>query len=656
MPAGVEGGASRGYLQTSVCGVCGIVQVGGEPRLVTSSDVLDRMTDAMTHRGPNDRGTHLAKGAALGVRRLSIVDVDGGHQPFANEDGSIWAVQNGELYNHADLRRTLQADGHRFASRCDTEVLPHLYERYGSGFPTQLRGMFGAAVWDKKRRRAVVARDRLGIKPMYYSQVDDLVVFASELKSILASGLIDAELDYEAIDVFLTFGFFAREQTPLRGVRKLLPGQCLIVDPGGVFIEQYWTYPEPVRASERIGPDEYAEGLLEQLERSVRLRLMSDVPLGAMLSGGLDSSLIVALMARNMTEPVKTFSVGFIEDGDGNELADARFVASEYGTEHRELELSLASDAVDLDELVWHLDEPMSDLSALGFYALSQLASKHVTVALSGQGADELLAGYRKHQAAALVGHWRRLPAPVGRVGSAVALKGPARFRRAARTLAAGSPAERLIAMSGRVDSAQRLSLYRGPLADLDGLAARRAVASIANGLPDDPLPATLFIDAQLALPDDMLHYFDRMSMAHSLEVRVPFLDHEVVEYCARIPSNLKVRRLNRKFILKHAARGIVPDSTIDKRKLGFFRSATDAWLRAQIGRASSQYLLGHDPCYADFVDRTEIERLAAAQAGGDASNSHLLLAVLMLEVWLSTYLPRAMGIRPQREQILVAR
>lgn len=368
---------------------------------------LDRMTDVMTHRGPNDRGTYLADGVALGVRRLSIVDVEGGHQPFGSEDGRIWAIQNGELYNHGRIRADLERRGHRFASRCDTEIIPHLYEEVGPAFPERLRGMFGLAVWDERNRRAVLARDRLGIKPLYYAVAGDVVVFASELKSVLASGLVGTELDYDAIDAFLSLGFVPGPLTPLAGIRKLMPGHRLVVDAAGVREEPFWSYPPPAPAEMTL--EDAAERLLAELEESVRLRLMSDVPLGAMLSGGLDSSLIVALMARHMNEPVKTFSIGFAEAGSANELADARLVARTFGSDHHELELSFADDSVDLAELVWHLDEPLADLSSLGFLALSELAAKHVTVALSGQGADELLGGYRKHRAAAIVGAWRRL-------------------------------------------------------------------------------------------------------------------------------------------------------------------------------------------------------------------------------------------------------
>jgi asparagine synthase (glutamine-hydrolysing) len=642
----------------SVCGICGVVQIGGEPRPVVAPNVLDRMTDVMTHRGPDDRGTYAAPGIALGVRRLSIVDVAGGHQPFGNEDGSVWAIQNGELYNHASLREGLVSAGHRFTSRCDTEILPHLYERHGARFAEQLRGKFGLAVWDGRERRAVIARDRLGIKPVYYARSGDLLVFASELKSLLASGLVDAALDYEAIDAYLTFGFVPGPRTPLAGVSKLLPGHRLIVEGDRVRSERYWAYPEPRPGPAALGADYYGRRLMEELDEAVRLRLMSDVPLGAMLSGGIDSSLIVACMARHMTEPVKTFSIGFAEAGETNELADARLVASAFGTEHHELELSFAEQAVDLAELTWYLDEPLADLSALGFLALCELATKHVTVALSGQGADELLGGYLKHQAAVLCALWGRLPGPVRAVGAAAVPLARGRVRRAARTLAARDPASRLVAMSSKLGDDLRAQLVRGPLAELDGYAGLRAVRALLDGVPDRPLGTTLYLDGQLALVDDMLHYFDRASMAHSLEVRVPFLDHHLVEFAATIPDELKVRRLTTKYVLKRAARGVLPDAIIDKPKLGFFREEVDAWFRTQTRGAISDYLLGPSPRYAEMLDRRTVERLVRAHAAGtDATNPHLLLAILMLEVWLSTYLSRALpGREAPREHIVVAR
>jgi asparagine synthase (glutamine-hydrolysing) len=611
-----------------MCGICGAIQISGDPRVPLRPGVLDRMTDAMIHRGPNDRGTHVAPGVALGARRLSIVDVEGGHQPFANEDGTVVGIQNGELYNHDELRRNLQAWGHSFRSRCDTEILPHLYEHYGPRLTDQLRGKFGLAVWDAERRSGVIARDRLGVKPIYYAIAGDLLLFASELKSLLASGLVRPDLDYEAIDAYLTLGFVPAPRTPLVQVRKLLPGERIVVQDEAVKLERYWRYPEPSGDhAPRRDVREHAEDLLEVLDEAVRLRLMSDVPLGAMLSGGLDSSLIVALMARHTPGSVKTFSVGFAEAGADNELAVARRVASLFGTDHHEVELSLFDESVDLPELAWHLDEPVADLSALGFLALSKLTAETVTVALSGQGADELLGGYSRHRNAAIGGSLDRLPRRLQEVLLAAGSRGPGRTRGVAAVLRSRDAVSRQLAAFSGVGAAR----------PSDGGAAARAIAERLPARRHDPLATMLFLDGQLGLVDDMLHYFDRTSMARSLEVRVPFLDHRVVEHCARIPSRLKVRNLTTKYLLKEAARGLLPDEIIDRKKVGFFNSAVDAWFAGQVHGLTSDYLLSPAPAYAEFVERDHVARLVAA-GGGRA-----LLPVLMLEVWLREFLPRAM-------------
>ena len=389
------------------------------------------MVDLMRHRGPDDRGTHVAPGIALAARRLSIVDVAGGHQPLANEDGRVWAVQNGELYNHEELRDLLADEGHRFTSRCDTEVLPHLYERYGRSVPVHLRGKFAVAIWDETRRRGLIARDRLGVKPLYYARAGDVLVFASELKSVLASGLVEPRLDLAAISAYMRLGYVPAPQTPLLGVEKLLPGHEIVIEDGAMSIACYWRYPVPAEDPRQLREEEYAEGLLEQLDTAVNLRLMSDVPLGAMLSGGLDSSLIVALMARRLEKPVKTFAVGFV-DSSVNELPEAQTVADALGTEHHTLELSMKSPALDLENLVWHLDEPLADLSAIGFGELSRLAAQEVTVALSGQGADELLGGYSRYVSASLAGTLGRLPRPIRALARFSLAVGPPRARRLA--------------------------------------------------------------------------------------------------------------------------------------------------------------------------------------------------------------------------------
>lgn len=621
-----------------MCGICGVVQLGtGARRPVISASALDAMTDIMVHRGPSDRGTYLADGIALGVRRLSIVDVEGGHQPVANEDGSVVAIQNGELYNHRDIRGRLS--GHALLTHCDTEILPHLYEEHDARFPEHLRGMFAIAVWDRRRRRLVLARDRLGIKPLYYAVVGDVLVFASELKSLLASGLVDPSIDSGAVDAYLTLGYFPTPLTPLLGVHKLPPGHRLIAQ-DGVTVSPFWTYPQA--EPEEMTLDEAAERLLAKLDESVTLRLMSDVPLGAMLSGGLDSSLIVALMARRMNQPVKTFSVGFTED-PRNELTAARSVAKQLETEHHELELSITKDAVPLEELAWYLDEPLADLSALGFYTLCELAARHVTVALTGQGADELFGGYAAHRNAGIVASARRIPGG-RRAAGLLAAYGPPRARRGARIIAAPNATERFLIQQGLAADDLKRALYNDKLGAVPGATSREIVARHLNGIPDDPLRISLHLHAQLALVDDMLHYFDRTSMAHSLEVRVPFLDHELVELAATIPQRFKVRRRMTKIVLKEAARGLLPDSVIDQQKVGFFNAAMSQWIAARGRRELELRFLEGDPACAELFDRHELSRLVGENGRTEGAHSRLLIALLMLELWLATVLPRALA------------
>jgi asparagine synthase (glutamine-hydrolysing) len=621
-----------------VCGICGIVQITGSPRSVIETHILERMTDRMRHRGPDDRGTFEAPGVAFGVRRLSIVDVAGGHQPVSDESQRIWAIQNGELYNHERIRMSLVDRGHQLRSRCDTEILPHLYEEVGDRLPQELHGKFALAAWDCTRRRGLIARDRLGVKPLYYSVVDDLLVFASELKSLLASGLVDTTLDIEAIDVFLTLGYFPGPRTPLANVRKLLPGHRLVVD-GGVQDEQYWAYPQPA-PEPRLEAREAADRLLSVLEEAVRDRLMSDVPIGAMLSGGLDSSLIVALMARNMTAPVKTFSVGFAEAADTNELPYARQVASALGTEHHEVELSVHDELTPLEDLVWALDEPVADLSAIGFEAISSLASTEVTVALSGQGADELFGGYPRYVRAAVVERSRRVPRTLVRVGARSIAPIGDRWARFANALLAPDPAARYLALRAPCVNADiRRSLAREPIGTTHR-SALEAVAAYTDGLADNPLDATQFLDAQLGLVDDMLHYFDRMSMTHSLEVRVPFLDHRLVEFAALLPGRLRVGpRLETKVVLRRAAVGLVPGFVLDRPKVGFFSSMVGNWLASQLDRHAPRYLLGADTRIAELVNSAVIREMVKSPS----SHAEGLYALLVLEVWLSSFLPRAL-------------
>jgi asparagine synthase (glutamine-hydrolysing) len=630
-----------------MCGITGAFRISGGEAPPLPSHVLRRMTDQIDYRGPDDAGFVSGDGCSLGARRLSIIDVEGGHQPFSNENGRIWAAQNGEIYNHELLRAELERRGHRLRSRCDTEVLPHLYEEHGPELTDRLRGMFAVAVWDQERRRGVLIRDRLGIKPLYYAVIGDIVVFGSELKCLIASGLVGDGLDPEAVAAYLTLGFVPSPLTPLREVRKLNPGERLVIEDGRVRLERWWRYPAPDPEPREMSVTEWSGLLLGRLEESVRMRLMSDVPLGAMLSGGLDSSLIVALMARMMDRPVETFAVGFA--GEDSELPDARRVAEFCGAEHHELEVSLASDPDTMSRLIWHLDEPLADLSSLGFLALSELASRHVTVALSGQGADELFGGYRKHRVASLAEHWGRMPRSLRAAAAAAMRRGPGRAGRLAEALESPDPVARLLASSGLVHPDLRGGLFDGALADHEGAARRIAEGHLGEAPGAAPLEAALYLDARLGLVDDMLTYFDRASMACSLEVRVPFLDHELVELCARVPTDVKVRRLQGKHVLREAARGLVPDFVLQKRKRGFFNEAVGAWIGARDGEIVDRVLLGSSPAYEQVVDPAVVREAVGSWRAGNSRQAPLLLSLVMLELWLGDYLPRAFSLAGDR-------
>ena len=626
-----------------MCGIAGAFALDGRSGRPLERHVLQRMTEVIKHRGPDDAGLVLGDGVALGARRLSIIDVAGGHQPLSDERGLVWGAQNGEIYNHDQLRDELTGSGHAFRSRCDTEVLPHLYEEHGPALCERLHGKYAIAVWDAGARNGLLARDRLGVKPLYYAVKDGLVLFGSELKCLIASGLVSDTLDPEAIAAYLTLGSIPGPMTPLREVRKVMPGERLLVGDGELRRERYWRYPVP-QPDTTLDEREWTERVLAGLDDAVGRRLMSDVPLGAMLSGGLDSSLIVALMARRTREPVKTFAIGFRGVGDVSELGDARRVSEALGTEHHEIELPLSTGREALEHLAWHMDEPVRSLSAFGFLALSELAASEVTVALSGQGADELFAGYRKHLVMSFAGAWSRVPGPMRALAAAVARRGPGDVPRLAEALQAPDPVTRLLASSGLMRPEVRSELFAGALAEHADAARQAASRHMDGALLASPLAAGLFLDAQLGLVDDMLHYFDRVSMAHSLEVRVPFLDHQLVELAACIPDRLKVQGRDTKHVLRAAARGLVPDFVLAKPKLGFFAASTSHWLEADGGSLVDEVLLAPDARCGELIQPALLTRVIREWREG-ADHTQFLLAVLLLELWLSSYLPRAFDV-----------
>ena len=620
-----------------MCGICGVASADVR-RVPIEQATLAWMTDVIEHRGPDDDGHRRAPGVALGMRRLSVIDPAHSPQPVTNEDDSVWTVFNGEIYNYAGLRNTLTGHGHRFATNGDTETIVHLYEDHGPRFVEHLRGMFAIAVWDARRKRLVLARDRMGVKPLYVAEGPFGIAFASEVKSLIAGGLVEPRLDPVAAELFMAHGFVPGPRTLFAGVRKLDPATYLVWEEGGLVAEeQYWTPWDapPERWGTSWAADQ--EQLLSLLRDAVVSRMVSDVPLGVMLSGGLDSSLITALMAEHSTRPVKTFSIGFAEDGAANELADARRVTERLGTEHYELTTSAVDHPQLLDEALWHMEEPVADLSGLGFLLLSRLARESVTVALSGQGADELLGGYRKHQIAYGANVMARVPAPVrgltrtaGRVASANSTTA-----RGLEALATGDPVKRLLAMSRILQASERretfMDSFLSPAADCQIRASVERLLS-ARGL--SPLGETLHLDTRLALVDNMLLYFDKMSMAASLEVRVPFMDQDLVSFCYILPDARRVWRGRRKELLKRASRGLVDDAIIDKKKRGFFHAALGTWLQVHRETMFRDTLLDARARERGIYRTDSIAPLIESAGEGGKKLDQRLFSLLLLEKW----------------------
>jgi asparagine synthase (glutamine-hydrolysing) len=619
-----------------MCGIAGIAAT--DPRqLPLSAEALTAMTDAIVHRGPDDEGTLLEPGVGLGMRRLSIIDVAGSPQPIANETGDVQAVFNGEIYNFAALRQELSQRGHELATGGDGEVIVHLYEELGPRFVERLRGMFAIALWDRQRRRLVLARDRMGVKPLYYAELPQGLAFASEVKSLIAGGLVEPALDPVGAELFMAWGFVPGPRTLFAGVGKLAPASTLVFEDGRVVARrEYWSpWSEGTPASGSLREDR--ERLLELVRDATQREMVSDVPLGVMLSGGLDSSLLAALMSESGGGRIKTFSIGFAEDADANELAEARSVASRLGTEHHELETSALDHPDLLDRTLAHVEEPIADLSGVGFMLLSRLARETVTVALSGQGADELLGGYRKHQIAWAAGVAGRVPGARPLLSAAAGLRPEeSTFARGMRSLATGDPVARMLAMSRVVQPRERAATFTPDF--LQSSAEDEIAASIGQhtgGRDLSVLGETLYLDSKVLLVDNMLLYFDKASMAESLEVRVPFLDQDVVSFCCSLPDNRRVRLGNRKALLKQAARGLVDDAIIDRPKRGFFHSALGTWLEVQREDLLTETLCDERTRERGLFREEEVERLLA-HAGGDGKKaSQRLFCLFLLERWM---------------------
>jgi asparagine synthase (glutamine-hydrolysing) len=612
-----------------MCGICGLVALDGS---AVDATPLAAMNETLRHRGPDSEGSLVDGPVALAARRLSIIDLEGGDQPIGNEDGSVQVVQNGEIYNYRELRASLERRGHSFSTRSDTEVLVHLYEERGATFVTELRGMFAIALWDSKQRRLILARDRFGIKPLYYRVEGRVLSFASELKA-----LPRGEVDLDALEAFLAFNSIPAPLSIWRGTSKLPAGHVLVWDePGEPRIERF-ARPAPVAAEDLRGGEqaELAEELRARLRDSVRAHLIADVPVGVLLSGGVDSGALAALAALESSERVQTFSIGF-EESSFNELADARAVAERYDTDHHEL--MLRPDATELlPKLAAAFDEPFADSSALPTYLVSELASRHVKVALSGEGGDELFGGYYTYVADQLA---PRLAGVAGVVRPLVealpSSSGRASFDYKAKRFVRGAhlpPLERHHAWKEIFTPEARAELLgpnrRGTADPLESYRARYAETEGA-----DPLARLQDVDFGVYLVDDLLVKTDRASMAHSLEARVPYLDEVVAGFALSLPAHLKVRGLAKKRLLRKAVAPLLPRSVVYGKKRGFSIPAA-AWLRGPLVPFAREILSPETVRRQGYFRPEVVSRLLEDHVAGRKDLSRQLWGLLTFGLWL---------------------
>jgi asparagine synthase (glutamine-hydrolysing) len=623
-----------------MCGIVGIINLNsGE-----SVDVarLTCMRDVIRHRGPDGEGLIVDGPVGLGSRRLAIVDVAGGHQPMANEDESVWVVLNGEIYNHAALRPGLQAKGHRYRTSSDTETILHLYEEEGDRCVERLQGMFAFAVWDRRRQRLFLARDRLGIKPLYYAVTDHELLFASEIKAILVASNRRPALNEAILPEFLATRFVAGEETFFRGIRKLLPGHTLLWSSGDGFrTRRYWRLPATIDET-HVPLRQAAQEVRAKLEAVVRAHLMSDVPLGLFLSGGIDSSGLAALMAPMTAEPIRTFAVGFSEP-DANELACARLVARSVGAEHREVVVSPSEFFTALPELIWHEDEPIAFPSSVPLYFVSRLARQHVKVVLTGEGADELFLGYNRYRVTAWNerlgrAYWRLAPRPLRQGIGAAVHSLPRQLRRyAERTTLALEPSPRALFF-------ENFAVFPGTVqrqvvapAVLDGRDPYSDALACYAEAPGGTLERMSHADLQTYLVE-LLMKQDQMSMAASIESRVPFLDHEFVEYVAAMPARFKIRGWRTKVVLREALRGLVPDPILTRRKMGF-PVPVGRWIRGPFWPVVQEFVLSPRALGRGLFQPSALTRLAEEHRTGTWDHGDRLWLLINLEIWQRVFL-----------------
>jgi len=623
-----------------MCGICGVILGADGPPV--DEAVLKRMNETLRHRGPDDEGYWFTADRRVGLahRRLSIIDLGGGHQPMANEDGSVRIVFNGEIYNFQELRPDLEARGHVFRTQCDTEAIVHLYEEYGPRCVDHLRGMFAFAIWDDRERRLVLARDRMGQKPLSYRLDGDRLIFASEMKAIIQWPGVPRDVDPTALHHFLTYQYVPHPWTMFRGIRKLPPAHVAVFQDGRLHIERYW---EPDYATqEERSEAEWCDLIRHELREATRLRLMSDVPLGAFLSGGIDSSITVALMSTLSAEPVKTFAIGF-DVKAFDETHYARQVAERYNTDHHEF--IVRPDCLDvLPMLIWQYDEPFADSSAIPTYYVSRETRQHVTVALSGDAGDECFAGYPRYRAVKLAGRFDRLPASVRRIaGWRLWQRLPASveqktFRRRFKKLllALNQPPEaRYLRWLCIFDDVAKRSIYADAFAEaVRGDESVDFILREYEKVPHlDMVGRTTFVDLMTYLPCDILTKVDVASMTVSLECRSPFLDHHVVELAGRIPTRLKLRGMETKYILKKAFADMLPRDILSRGKMGFGVPIAN-WFRGELSGFLRETLLSDRALGRGYFRPEAVRHYVDQHVDGVFDHGYRLWSLLVLELW----------------------
>lgn len=623
-----------------MCGIAGIADSG--KGAMADRETIHQMCERIVHRGPDDEGIYVHEGVGLGMRRLSIIDLSGGHQPIHNEDKTVWVVFNGEIYNFPELRKELERRGHRFYTSTDTEVIVHLYEELGAGCVQKLRGMFAIAVYDEKKRKLLLARDRLGIKPLHYAVEKGRLLFGSEIKAILAASPALREMSLDGLLQYIQCGYIPAPSTAFSRISKIPPGHVLEFEDGRVTTRQYWDLPK-FSTFEAISEEACLEEMERRLSEAVRIRLIADVPLGALLSGGVDSSIVVGLMARASSRPVKTFSIGF-EDAGFNETPYARAVAGRFGTEHHEFTIRPNIHEV-LNYLTGFLDEPFGDSSMLPTYLVSRLARQFVKVVLSGDGGDELFAGYDHYQTQMARQAFNRLPGWAGslyRNAIFPLLPQGTRGRRLLYDMASPWPDRVLNAFTFRSDLGGRDSVLSGDLRRLaeNGIDPLRTFREcLGKAAQFEPLSQMLYLDTKTYLPADILTKVDRMSMATSLEARVPLLDHPFVEWAVGLPENLKLRGKEPKYILRKLARRIgIPAEVIDRPKRGFAMPLVH-WIRNELKRDFAQLLLEPRTMERGYFDRKGLSTLLEEHFRGRRNHANKLWRLLAFELWHRNFL-----------------